>query len=47
MVERRVLEMMLRARHAKKIQIVNGLKPGEQVVGQGSLFLQFANSFQS
>jgi cobalt-zinc-cadmium efflux system membrane fusion protein len=29
-----------------RIQIVNGLKPGEQVVGQGSLFLQFANSFQ-
>lgn len=27
-VERRVIEMMLRARHAKKIQIVNGLKPG-------------------
>lgn len=29
-----------------RIQIVTGLKPGEQVVGQGSLFLQFANSFQ-
>jgi membrane fusion protein, heavy metal efflux system len=29
-----------------QIEIVNGLKPGEQVVAQGSLFLQFANSFQ-
>ena len=27
-------------------QIVDGLKPGEQVVGDGSLFLQFANSLQ-
>jgi membrane fusion protein, heavy metal efflux system len=27
-------------------QILNGLKPGEQVVGDGSLFLQFANSLQ-
>ncbi len=29
-----------------RIEIVNGLKAGEQVVAQGSLFLQFANSFQ-
>jgi membrane fusion protein, heavy metal efflux system len=29
-----------------QVEIVNGLKPGEQVVAQGSLFLQFANSFQ-
>jgi cobalt-zinc-cadmium efflux system membrane fusion protein len=29
-----------------QIEIVGGLKPGEQVVAQGSLFLQFANSFQ-
>ncbi|HYX51889.1 MAG TPA: efflux RND transporter periplasmic adaptor subunit [Candidatus Limnocylindrales bacterium] len=29
-----------------KTQIVSGLKPGEQVVGDGSLFLQFANSGQ-
>jgi cobalt-zinc-cadmium efflux system membrane fusion protein len=29
-----------------KTQIVSGLKPGEQVVGDGSLFLQFANSLQ-
>ena len=28
------------------IQILEGLKPGEQVVGDGSLFLQFANSLQ-
>ena len=27
-------------------QIVDGLKPGERVVGDGSLFLQFANSLQ-
>ena len=27
-------------------QVVSGLKPGERVVGQGSLFLQFANSLQ-
>ena len=27
-------------------QVVDGLKPGEQVVGDGSLFLQFANSLQ-
>ncbi|HLK33360.1 MAG TPA: efflux RND transporter periplasmic adaptor subunit [Terriglobales bacterium] len=29
-----------------KTQIVQGLKPGDQVVGDGSLFLQFANSLQ-
>jgi cobalt-zinc-cadmium efflux system membrane fusion protein len=27
-------------------QIVKGISPGEKVVGNGSLFLQFANSFQ-
>ncbi len=27
-------------------QILSGLKPGDQVVGNGSLFLQFANSLQ-
>lgn len=27
-------------------QILKGLKPGERVAGDGSLFLQFANSFQ-
>jgi cobalt-zinc-cadmium efflux system membrane fusion protein len=27
-------------------QITNGLKPGDRVVGNGSLFLQFANSLQ-
>lgn len=31
---------------AGKTQIVNGLKPGERVAGDGSLFLQFANSLQ-
>jgi cobalt-zinc-cadmium efflux system membrane fusion protein len=29
-----------------KTEITNGLKAGERVVGNGSLFLQFANSFQ-
>jgi cobalt-zinc-cadmium efflux system membrane fusion protein len=29
-----------------RIQIANGLKPGEKVVGEGSLFLQFKNSIQ-
>ncbi len=29
-----------------KTQIVDGLEAGERVVGDGSLFLQFANSFQ-
>lgn len=28
------------------IQIVKGIAPGDRVVGNGSLFLQFANSFQ-
>lgn len=31
---------------AGKTQIVSGLKPGERVAGDGSLFLQFANSLQ-
>jgi len=29
-----------------KTQIVSGLKPGDRVVGDGSLFLQFENSLQ-
>jgi len=29
-----------------RIQIVAGVQPGERVVGDGSLFLQFANSLQ-
>jgi cobalt-zinc-cadmium efflux system membrane fusion protein len=29
-----------------KTQIVSGLKSGDQVIGDGSLFLQFANSLQ-
>jgi membrane fusion protein, heavy metal efflux system len=29
-----------------KTQILKGLSPGDRVVGDGSLFLQFANSFQ-
>lgn len=29
-----------------KTQIVNGLRPGDHIIGDGSLFLQFANSLQ-
>jgi cobalt-zinc-cadmium efflux system membrane fusion protein len=29
-----------------KTQVLSGLTPGEKIVGSGSLFLQFANSFQ-
>jgi cobalt-zinc-cadmium efflux system membrane fusion protein len=32
--------------YAGQTQVLSGLKPGERVVGQGSLFLQFANSLQ-
>jgi cobalt-zinc-cadmium efflux system membrane fusion protein len=31
---------------AGQTQVLKGLSPGERVVGDGSLFLQFANSFQ-
>jgi len=31
---------------AGKTQILKGLSAGDKVVGDGSLFLQFANSFQ-
>jgi len=31
---------------AGKTQILKGLSPGDKIVGDGSLFLQFANSFQ-
>ena len=30
----------------QKTQILRGLSPGEKIVGDGSLFLQFANSLQ-
>lgn len=29
-----------------KTQIISGLKPGDRIIGDGSLFLQFANSLQ-
>ena len=32
--------------YSGQTQIASGLKPGERVVGEGSLFLQFANSLQ-
>jgi cobalt-zinc-cadmium efflux system membrane fusion protein len=34
------------AQQDDQIEIVNGLKDGENVVSQGSIFLQFANSYQ-
>jgi cobalt-zinc-cadmium efflux system membrane fusion protein len=35
----------LGAQQGDDMEVVSGLKPGERVVGQGSLFLQFANTF--
>jgi cobalt-zinc-cadmium efflux system membrane fusion protein len=32
--------------HDGKTEVLSGLAPGDKVVGSGSLFLQFANSFQ-
>jgi membrane fusion protein, heavy metal efflux system len=32
--------------HDGKTQIVSGVKPGDKLAGDGSLFLQFANSLQ-
>jgi membrane fusion protein, heavy metal efflux system len=29
-----------------RTQVTSGLKPGDQVVAQGALFLQFANTLQ-
>jgi cobalt-zinc-cadmium efflux system membrane fusion protein len=37
---------MLGERSDGKTEIVSGLKPGERVVADGSLFLQFQNSLQ-
>jgi multidrug efflux pump subunit AcrA (membrane-fusion protein) len=34
------------AQQDDQIEIVSGLKEGENVVSQGSIFLQFANSYQ-
>jgi membrane fusion protein, heavy metal efflux system len=36
----------LGSQHDDETQIVDGLKPGERVVSQGSVFLQFANTYQ-
>ena len=38
--------VQLAGSYSGKTQIVSGIKPGERVVGNGSLFLQFANSLQ-
>lgn len=39
-------EVKVAGSYSGQTQIVSGLKPGDRVVGQGSLFLQFANSLQ-
>jgi membrane fusion protein, heavy metal efflux system len=39
-------QVKLGGSYAGSTQIVSGVKPGERVVGDGSLFLQFANSLQ-
>jgi cobalt-zinc-cadmium efflux system membrane fusion protein len=39
-------QVTLGTQQKDQVEVVNGLKPGEQVVSQGGLFLQFANSFQ-
>jgi membrane fusion protein, heavy metal efflux system len=36
----------LGSQHDDQTQVVEGLKPGERVVSQGSVFLQFANTYQ-
>jgi cobalt-zinc-cadmium efflux system membrane fusion protein len=36
----------LGAQHGEETEIVSGLKEGEKIVSQGSVFLQFANSNQ-
>jgi cobalt-zinc-cadmium efflux system membrane fusion protein len=36
----------LGSQHDDETQVVEGLKPGERVVSQGSVFLQFANTYQ-
>jgi len=39
-------EVQLGESHDGKTQIVGGVKPGDKLAGDGSLFLQFANSLQ-
>jgi cobalt-zinc-cadmium efflux system membrane fusion protein len=39
-------QVTLGTQQKDQVEVLNGLKPGEQVVSQGGLFLQFANSFQ-
>ena len=36
----------LGAQQNENVEILSGLKEGEQVVSEGSVFLQFANSYQ-
>ncbi len=39
-------QITIGAQEQDRVEVVEGLKEGDQVVAQGSLFLQFANSFQ-
>lgn len=39
-------QITIGAQQQDRVEVVDGLKEGDQVVAQGSLFLQFANSFQ-
>ena len=39
-------QVTLGAQQDDRIEVVDGLKEGDTVVAQGSLFLQFANSFK-
>ena len=39
-------QITLGAQQQDRVEVLDGLKEGDQVVAQGSLFLQFANSFQ-
>ena len=39
-------QVKLGAQQLDQTEIVDGLKEGDRVVSQGSVFLQFANSFQ-
>jgi cobalt-zinc-cadmium efflux system membrane fusion protein len=39
-------QITIGAQQQDQIEILQGLNEGDRVVSQGSLFLQFANSFQ-
>ena len=39
-------QVTIGAQQDDETEIIDGLKPGDRVVSQGSVFLQFANSYQ-